>query len=271
MRGQITIISTRCGRYSSPRVATKGGSQRYSIVSNRRQIYSNAGHCKTITRLLNHLQISSRLSGNTYTEQFWRPISLGLKNSQEAIGGAAHVVKLTLPVCKHAPTMYVNTHWTLDSSLTHVVESEIIIFEVLLLQRVSPFHLLIAGIIVTVIAFFIEDIFDTIPRLPWLKPNQNLIYGQTEWQAQSTLQLQRTAHENLGLGTWKGTKKAVPVMGLDETLGLLDVSDRSHARLVKQGIEMDDLENARYKSSVPGVRNRVQYLRAPSNDQLWSP
>ncbi|KAF2623613.1 hypothetical protein BU25DRAFT_308937, partial [Macroventuria anomochaeta] len=49
----------------------------------------------------------------------------------------------------------------------------------------------------------------------------------------STLQLQRIAHENLGLGTWKRTDEQIPVTNKGDILGVFDTTDRKHARLVK--------------------------------------
>ena len=122
-----------------------------------------------------------------------------------------------------------------------------------------------------IISLFIEEIFDALLRLPCLRRNKRLTYGQAEWQAGSTLQLQRIAHENLGLGTWKRTDEAVPVTNLDETLGVFDISNRKHARLVKPSTEMNDLEDVENSGKVSGARDKVQYLRLPSNETLWSP
>lgn len=46
-----------------------------------------------------------------------------------------------------------------------------------------------------------------------------------------TLQLQRLAHEELGLGTWTRCDKDVPVTARFERLGVLDVTERTHPRL----------------------------------------
>ncbi|KAH7130062.1 hypothetical protein B0J11DRAFT_522347 [Dendryphion nanum] len=67
-------------------------------------------------------------------------------------------------------------------------------------------------------------------------------YGHLEWEAQSTLQLQRQAHESLGLGTWSHTYKAVPVTERGEELGVLDCGDRKHVRLVHPDVVGSDVE-----------------------------
>lgn len=59
-----------------------------------------------------------------------------------------------------------------------------------------------------------------------------------------TLQLQRLAHEELGLGTWTGCDKDVPVTARFERLGVLDVTERTHPRLrvLPAGFEDEMLE-----------------------------
>lgn len=56
-----------------------------------------------------------------------------------------------------------------------------------------------------------------------------------EWFSNETLQLQRMAHEELGLGgVWSGCTGpgAIPVTDKGELLGVLDVLDPGHPRLV---------------------------------------
>lgn len=57
-------------------------------------------------------------------------------------------------------------------------------------------------------------------------------YAEAEWQASSPLQLQRLANEALGLGAWSGSDGAVPVTEAGDALGVLDVKDKKHPRLV---------------------------------------
>lgn len=114
--------------------------------------------------------------------------------------------------------------------------------------------------------------------------------AHAEWKAGSTLQLQRIAHQNLGLGTWKRTDEAVPVTAKGDTLGIFDVSNPNHARLVKPqvGIELDRVntdadtgylgniqphgagddnrEAGGYEDRPIGVSVRTQYSRLPSHE-----
>ena len=46
-----------------------------------------------------------------------------------------------------------------------------------------------------------------------------------------TLQLQRLAYEEIGLGTWSGGAKSIPTTLAGEELGVLDLTDLDHPRL----------------------------------------
>ena len=59
------------------------------------------------------------------------------------------------------------------------------------------------------------------------------MYARAEWQTNTTLQLQRMAHENLGLGTWSRADEGVPVTEMGDRVGVLDISDKKHPRLVR--------------------------------------
>ncbi|KAJ2988738.1 hypothetical protein NUW58_g3827 [Xylaria curta] len=53
-------------------------------------------------------------------------------------------------------------------------------------------------------------------------------YTHLEWISNATLQLQRLAHEGLGMGTWSRCVDDVPATKPGELLGLLDISDLKH-------------------------------------------
>lgn len=53
-------------------------------------------------------------------------------------------------------------------------------------------------------------------------------YPYLEWTANSTLQLQRLAHEELGFGTWSEGTETIPVTKPGQLLGSLDISDPKH-------------------------------------------
>jgi hypothetical protein len=113
------------------------------------------------------------------------------------------------------------------------------------------------------ISLFIEELFESLLHHTNLGKRTRLVHGHAEWQAGSTLQLQRIAHENLGIGTWKRTDEPIPVTKLGETLGVFDTSNPKHARLVKPSIEMNQVT---VDGRVPAQTARVQYLRLPSEE-----
>ncbi|KAF1983251.1 hypothetical protein K402DRAFT_319465, partial [Aulographum hederae CBS 113979] len=82
------------------------------------------------------------------------------------------------------------------------------------------------GTTIIVLSYTIESLVQRIQK--W----KNLdVYGRLEWTTNETLQLQRLAHEELGLGTWSRRAKDFPVTEDGEVLGLLDLSDLDHPRL----------------------------------------
>ncbi|KAF4536316.1 Cytochrome p450 protein [Lasiodiplodia theobromae] len=57
-------------------------------------------------------------------------------------------------------------------------------------------------------------------------------YARLEWCANDTLHLQRLAHEELGLGTWKACDQEIPTTEKgDDLLGVLDLDEPEHPRL----------------------------------------
>lgn len=66
----------------------------------------------------------------------------------------------------------------------------------------------------------------------WIQKYRNLsLYKRLEWVTNETLQLQRLAHEELGLGTWTRTAKENPITAPGEQLAILDISEPHHPRL----------------------------------------
>ncbi|KAF2660683.1 hypothetical protein K491DRAFT_774588 [Lophiostoma macrostomum CBS 122681] len=56
-------------------------------------------------------------------------------------------------------------------------------------------------------------------------------YASAEWNATATIQLQRLAHEGLGLGHWSRVNHLTPVTLPGEKLGVLDIEDAKHPLL----------------------------------------
>lgn len=86
--------------------------------------------------------------------------------------------------------------------------------------------IIIIGGIIIILSYTLE------PLVACIQHRRNLdIYERLEWTVNETLQLQRLAHEELGVGTWLNCDRDVPVMERAERLGVLDISERTHPRL----------------------------------------
>lgn len=82
------------------------------------------------------------------------------------------------------------------------------------------------GSVIIVLSYAIEPLISCI-----LKRRRLDKYSYKEWCTNETLQLQRLAHEELGVGTWIDTGERVPVTKPGERLATLDLTDPSHPRL----------------------------------------
>jgi hypothetical protein len=62
-------------------------------------------------------------------------------------------------------------------------------------------------------------------------PNPARTYARLEWDTNTTLQLQRLAHEQIGVGTWS-SRWGHPVTAPGEKLAMIDVDDEEHVLFV---------------------------------------
>lgn len=125
--------------------------------------------------------------------------------------------------------------------------------------------ILVTGSVLILLSTFIENIFAILLRYPRFRIAR-LIYSYAEWQAGSTLQLQRMVNENLGLGTWTRTDKAVPATELGDTLGVLDVENPKHARLVVPTEELDIMHPTISRLGI--TKRTVGYSRLDSTTNI---
>ncbi|CBY00829.1 predicted protein [Plenodomus lingam JN3] len=67
--------------------------------------------------------------------------------------------------------------------------------------------------------------------LPWtterMQRNKNA-FSSIEWVTNATLQLQRLAHEAIGVGDWEGACDDYPRTRESSVLAVLDITDRKH-------------------------------------------
>lgn len=67
----------------------------------------------------------------------------------------------------------------------------------------------------------------------WLESHNIIRTSTVEWFGNDTLQLQRMAHEELGLGNWSGCHgEDIPVTRKGQLLGIFDLTDPDHPKLV---------------------------------------
>ncbi|TRX93773.1 hypothetical protein FHL15_005449 [Xylaria flabelliformis] len=79
------------------------------------------------------------------------------------------------------------------------------------------------GFIVITASFLLEPVFWLLYR----KRGHNQ-HATLEWTTNTTLQLQRLAHEGLGFGTWSKGTENIPVAKTGDTLGCLDYTNPNH-------------------------------------------
>ncbi|KAI1360100.1 hypothetical protein F5Y08DRAFT_349023 [Xylaria arbuscula] len=93
----------------------------------------------------------------------------------------------------------------------------------------------ISGVFIIATSFLIEPIFWILHKRLGYQP-----YATLEWTTNTTLQLQRLAHEGVGFGTWsRGTEK-IPVTLAEDLLGCIDLTIMSHPVLGSNTVQDQD-------------------------------
>ncbi|KAI1344685.1 hypothetical protein F5Y15DRAFT_1042 [Xylariaceae sp. FL0016] len=87
--------------------------------------------------------------------------------------------------------------------------------------------ILLGGLLIITLSFCMESLAALIQRKLKMDP-----YSRIEWISNSTLQLQRLAHEELGIGEWTNGDGAVPTTRTLATLAPFDIANRTHPRLL---------------------------------------
>lgn len=93
----------------------------------------------------------------------------------------------------------------------------------------------------TIISFTLES------AILWIEERRNITKkSRLEWFTNDTFQLQRLAHEELGIGTWNGCTgpRAIPVTEKGELLAVLDATDLEHPRLMADRTKVADGKDA---------------------------
>jgi hypothetical protein len=116
-------------------------------------------------------------------------------------------------------------------------------------------------------AMLLEPIIAGLFMLPWFQHNHKWRYAYAEWQAGSTLQLQRLAYESLGGSTWSNATGTIPVTQPEERLAMLDISNPTHARLMRPSVELTKADHD-YTSNSVQHRPSLRYSKLPSTEQM---
>lgn len=70
------------------------------------------------------------------------------------------------------------------------------------------------------------------PLACWIQHRYGLdVHTRFEWTMNETLQLQRLAHEELGIGSWKCCDRKVPITEWRDRLAVIDLEDSAHPKL----------------------------------------
>ncbi|KAJ4303483.1 hypothetical protein N0V90_002378 [Kalmusia sp. IMI 367209] len=113
--------------------------------------------------------------------------------------------------------------------------------------------ILFLGLFLMLVATFLEFIAAGITGLCNRDQRRKPSYSRLEWDNNSFLQLQRLAHEAIGLGTWSRSRTGVPVTAPGELLGVLDVTDSDHPVLKHSGVD-EELQDMDTRST-----NQIEY------------
>lgn len=99
---------------------------------------------------------------------------------------------------------------------------------------------LIIGTLIVLVQYSLETI------VVWLERRGVIKSSSADWFSNSTLQFQRMAHEELGIGDWEGCRGpgVIPVTRKGQLLGVLDVTDPEHPRLMNPAASSQKSENA---------------------------
>lgn len=98
---------------------------------------------------------------------------------------------------------------------------------------VGLYSIFITGFIITVASYLLEPVSSFLCKKGYRQ------YAHLEWTTNTVLQLQRLAHEELGLGTWSGCADTVPTTKASEAMASLNITDIHHPVLCRQEKQED--------------------------------
>ncbi|KAF2142305.1 uncharacterized protein K452DRAFT_297623 [Aplosporella prunicola CBS 121167] len=131
-----------------------------------------------------------------------------------AIGSADEAVARHIKRPKNKQERYLCNNQKIRST----VYTNISLFGLILILSIGTIIILLSNFIETLVSFI-------------LRRRRADIYAHLEWGVNETLQLQRLAHEGVGLGQWKKCGDMVPITEMGDMIGVLDVSEAWHVKL----------------------------------------
>ncbi|OJD29408.1 cytochrome p450 protein [Diplodia corticola] len=149
--------------------------------------------------------------------QHWFAISLAMIQERFVDAAAGHTDSAIRPFVKEPD----NREERMMCSSQKIMSSEHTSFSLFALL-----FILVVGVLVVIASFVLE------PVALWVRKRYGLDYGaHLEWYSNETLQLQRLAHEGVGVGTWSHAVNDIPLTGSGELLATLDLTDKEHPTL----------------------------------------
>lgn len=126
---------------------------------------------------------------------------------------------------------------------------------------------LIVGCVIVLLDYTLESI------VVWLQRRGIVKSTCYEWFSNDTLQLQRLAHEELGLGDWEGCTgpRVIPVTKKGQLLGILDYEDPKHPRLVRPAEVVDEYGSAENTDSSTDQEGKTENINHSVHEEPLLP
>lgn len=119
--------------------------------------------------------------------------------------------------------------------------------------------ILFVGLFFMLLAGFIETIATSIGNRFDPDKQHNPPYSRLEWDCNSYFDLQRLAHQALGVGTWSRSRTGIPVTALGEQLGVVGTGRKSTLPVLRRPKSENELQD---------VTGRSNHKRYSSGDYI---
>ncbi|KAI0444191.1 hypothetical protein F4803DRAFT_561064 [Xylaria telfairii] len=121
----------------------------------------------------------------------------------------------------------------------------------------------IVGVLVIIVSYLLEPILTYAQRRWRYREYENL-----EWISNGTLNLQRLAYDQSGLGNWSNCNDSIPITKANELLGSLDLTDLEHPKLSRSSTSgvapMKEVEDSSFRG-----RYSEDWIGSPSTPDRY--